>query len=142
LSSADAVLLDTCALIWLTRGELSPPTVEALAAAAAARGVFVSPVTAWDIGQLSRPRAGRLRLALSPDPEAWLADVLARPEIGVAPLTPTAALAAAFLPEPLHGDPADRLLIATAREIDAALATRDENILAYGKAGHVRVLVC
>ena len=42
-----------------------------------------------------------------------------------------------FLPTPLHNDPADRILIATAREHDLTIITRDRAILAYGAAGHV-----
>ena len=46
------------------------------------------------------------------------------------------------LPGTLHGDPADRLLIATTRHMGATLMTRDTKILAYGAAGHVQVLPC
>lgn len=77
-----------------------------------------------------------------PDPQTWLSDLIGKPGIREAPLTPSAALAASYLPEPLHGDPADRLLIATAREMNAMLATGDEDILAYAEAGHVEVLRC
>jgi PIN domain nuclease of toxin-antitoxin system len=45
-----------------------------------------------------------------------------------------------LLPAELHGDPADRMLIATARIHRLTLATRDARILAYGKAGLVDVL--
>jgi PIN domain nuclease of toxin-antitoxin system len=44
------------------------------------------------------------------------------------------------LPGEIHSDPADRFLIATARTRRAVLATHDEKIIAYGKAGHVKVL--
>jgi PIN domain nuclease of toxin-antitoxin system len=138
----DAVLLDTCAIIWLAEAELTPSTVEALDRAAATGGVFVSPVSAWEIGFLSNPRGRRPKLQLLPSPSIWFAKILNRPEIRQAPLTATAALNASYLPEPLHGDPADRLLIATAREMNAALATGDEDILAYAEAGHVKVLPC
>ena len=138
----DAVLLDTCAIIWLAEGGLRPRTIEALDRAALAGGIFVSPVSAWEIGFLSNPRGGRRRLQVPGDPAAWLLDIVNRPGIRLAPLTLTTALNAAYLPEPLHGDPADRLLIATAREMNAALATGDESILTYAKAGHVQVLPC
>ena len=44
------------------------------------------------------------------------------------------------LPREFHADPADRLLVATARRKNAVLVTQDENILEQGAAGHVRVL--
>jgi PIN domain nuclease of toxin-antitoxin system len=47
-----------------------------------------------------------------------------------------------FLPQPIHNDPADRIIIATAREHDLTIITRDRAILAYGAAGHVKTLAC
>lgn len=137
-----AVLLDTCALIWLAQGKLTASAMAALERAAESDGVFVSPVSAWEIGLIARSRRAKGGLGLLPDARSWFADVVGRPEIREAPLTWSAALAASYLPEPLHGDPADRLLIATAREMDAALATGDREIIAYGKAGHLSVLPC
>jgi len=137
-----AVLLDTCALIWLAEGKLAAPALQALQHAAEGEGVFVSPVSAWEIGLISRSSRGSRRVQFLPDPQAWFADIVRRPEIREVPLSWNSALAASSLPEPLHGDPADRLLIATAREINAVLATGDGDIIAYGKAGHVAVLPC
>lgn len=51
-------------------------------------------------------------------------------------------VASSFLPQPIHGDPADRIIIATARERDLTIITRDRAILSYGNAGHVRTLAC
>jgi PIN domain nuclease of toxin-antitoxin system len=142
VSRSNPILLDTCALIWFVEGRLAGSVLEALHRAAEADGVFVSPVSAWEIGLVSTRRRGRSAMEFLPDPQTWLADVIARPELREAPLTSSTALAASYLPEPLHGDPADRLLIATAREMNAALATGDVDILAYAEAGHVKVLPC
>jgi PIN domain nuclease of toxin-antitoxin system len=60
----------------------------------------------------------------------------------VTPLSPEAAIEAAFLPGRLHRDPADRLLIATARQLGATLITRDELILAYARRGYVDAIPC
>jgi PIN domain nuclease of toxin-antitoxin system len=57
-------------------------------------------------------------------------------------LTPEAALAASFLPGHLHRDPADRLLIATARYLGVPLITRDEVILTYAASGHLQAIAC
>ena len=137
-----AVLLDTCALIWFAQGKLSPAVVEALEQANEAGGVFVSPVSAWEIGLIAKSRRGNRHVQFLPDPQSWFAALVERAEIRETQLSWKAALAASMLPEPLHADPADRMLIATAREMNAALATGDEAILAYGRAGHVKILAC
>ena len=142
MTRPSAVLLDTCALIWFAERALSPPIIDALEHAAMADGVFVSPVSAWEIGFLTNPRGNRPIMQLLPDPQSWFANVMARREIRQAPLTPAAALGASYLPEPIHGDPADRLLIATAREMKAAIATSDRKILDYAALGHVQALAC
>jgi PIN domain nuclease of toxin-antitoxin system len=57
-------------------------------------------------------------------------------------LHPGIAIAASQLPEPLHGDPADRLLIATARALAMPIVTRDGKIIAYAEAGHLAAISC
>lgn len=67
---------------------------------------------------------------------------MAQPGVRPAAFTPEIAIGASHLPEPLHGDPADRLLIATARAMAMPIVTRDSKILAYGAAGYVAALAC
>jgi len=74
--------------------------------------------------------------------ESFIAPIFDGSRFQLAPLTPHIALQASFLPGELHRDPADRMLVATARELGMTLVTRDEKLLAYGRAGHVRTLVC
>ncbi|MFN3512243.1 MAG: type II toxin-antitoxin system VapC family toxin [Phenylobacterium sp.] len=138
------VLLDTCAAIWLANGDPLAPGVNAvLMHAALANGVFVSPVSAWEIGLLSRPRnGGPPQLQFLPDAKTWFARLMAAPGVREAPFTAAAAIDSAHLPGELHGDPADRLLIATARHMGAPIVTRDQKIIAYGQAGHVAVIPC
>lgn len=134
-----AVLLDTNAAIWLAAGTLSEPIVDRLVFAGLADGVFVSPVSAWEVGLLA---SGKAKGMFLPDPQSWFATLMAKPIIRPAQLTATAAIASATLPEPFHRDPADRLLVATARELGLPLVTRDGNILAYSAQGHVRTIAC
>ncbi len=133
-----ALLLDTHAAIWLAEGQLDEAASAAIVQAGLAGGVFVSPVSAWEIGLLARPKAATPILFL-PDPATWFARLMAQPIIKPAPLTPSAAIAASFLPDLPHNDPADRLLIATAREMNVPLMTRDRIILSYAKGGHLKV---
>lgn len=139
-----AVLLDTCAVIWVAGGEaIAPSAMDALAGALMRHGGFVSPISAWEIGLLARPpRGGPPRYRFLPDPATWFREFLASPGIALASFTPGMAAEATALPGELHGDPADRLLIATARHLDVPILTRDRLILAYAEAGHVRAIAC
>jgi PIN domain nuclease of toxin-antitoxin system len=58
----------------------------------------------------------------------------------VVPLTPEIALESTRLPAPFHGDPADRIIAATARRFSARLLTKDRKLLAYGRQGHLTLL--
>jgi PIN domain nuclease of toxin-antitoxin system len=135
------LLLDTCAAIWLANGDaMSAPSRSAIRAAAGKGEVLVSPVSAWEIGMLAaRPGSS---VSFTPGPEAWFDSLLTLSGIRLLALTPRAAMAASFLPGRVHGDPADRLLIAAAREVGASLVTRDAKILAYAKQGHVKAVRC
>jgi PIN domain nuclease of toxin-antitoxin system len=59
-----------------------------------------------------------------------------------APLTPDIAIDASQLPGEPHGDPADRMIVATARHLGASVVTRDSRILAYARRGHVAAIRC
>lgn len=138
-----ALLLDTHAAIWLAEGQLSDSVFARVLAAGLSDGVFVSPVSAWEVGLLARPRAnGQPAVTFKPDPQTWFAMLLSQVIIKEAPLTAKIAIDSSFLPGSFHGDPADRLLVATARNLNIPLLTRDQRILAYSLAGHVRAERC
>ena len=134
------LLLDTHAAIWITRNEsLARPAVDALNAAHQAAGiVFVSAITAWEIGLL----VSRRRLNLLTTPQRWFARLLDVPGIRLAELSPDILIASSFLPGEPPRDPADRILLATARELGAALITRDRLLLKYGEDGRVSTIAC
>ena len=141
-AASPAVLLDTCAVIWLaTKAPLAPEAEERIVRAAMAGAIFVSPISAWEIGMLCRPKRGRVHQFL-PDPATWFARFMAGPGMRPAPFTNEIAIAASLLPEPLHGDPADRLLIATARHMNLPIMTRDSRIVDYAGDGHVAIAHC
>jgi PIN domain nuclease of toxin-antitoxin system len=137
-----AILLDTCAVIMMMGSRVMRAGAHrAIVEAGVGDGIFVSPVTAWEIGLLARrPRPGRVEFR--PDVQTWLAKVLASPGIRQAPLTFEIALASSSLPESFHDDPADWLLVATARDLGIPIVTSDRRILAYGTAGHLRIVAC
>lgn len=134
-----AVLLDTCAVVFVANGDaIDRKARQAIMRAALGDGVLVSPVSAWEIGLLAAKRHVRFL----PDPKSWFSAFLAGNSVRVAALTPEAAIDSSFLPPPLHADPADRLLIATARELGVPIVTRDRAILAYAASGHVKAVEC
>ena len=141
-SQPDAVLLDTCAAIWLANGNpLQHGALAKIVYAGLASGIFVSPVSAWEVGLLSRPRKG-VGVAFQPNPAAWFANLMSGPAIKAAEFTWQIAIEASRLPGTLHGDPADKLLVATARHMNVPIVTRDGKIQAYAAAGHVAVVRC
>ena len=135
------VLLDTCAAIWLFEQQpLSQVSLLAIRTAAGSSGVFVSSVSAWEVGLLARRR--QRALSFQPSAQVWFDDLLALPGVRLIPLTHRAAIAASSLPGLFHRDPADCLLIATARELGVPLVTRDRRILDYAGQGHVDAIAC
>lgn len=138
------LLLDTCALIWIAQdAPLAAVARQAIRDAATQGELLVSPASAWEVGLLSRARGERpASLQLSPDPKTWFQALMARPGIRLAALTPDIVIDASHLPGDLHGDPGDRLIIATARQLGAAVVTRDRKILDYAAACFVEAVAC
>jgi PIN domain nuclease of toxin-antitoxin system len=133
------ILLDTCALLWLANGDrLGAIAARELAVAEVEPGgMAVSPITAWEIGQL----AARGRLTLPMDPLSWFQTAI-EGGISLAAMPPSVLVAASFLPgEPLR-DPADRIIAATARAYGYRLMTRDRPLLALGDEGHIQTIAC
>ncbi|WP_371345330.1 type II toxin-antitoxin system VapC family toxin [Ancylobacter sp. IITR112] len=132
------ILLDTHVLIWALDDDarLGGQARAAIDEAGEAGGVFISAITPWEIAMLVQ----KGRLALADDVGAWLETVLALPALRLAALEPAIAVDSVRLPGTLHADPADRLIIATARHLGFPLLTADRAILDYGNAGHVRVI--
>jgi PIN domain nuclease of toxin-antitoxin system len=134
------ILLDTCAAIWVSAGmRVSAAAAAALDEAYAGnRKAFVSAITAWEAGMLlSRGRAGA-----PVDPRTWFASLLSLPGFAMAGLSPDILIAASFLPGAPPRDPADRIIIATARAENLVVLTRDRPMLDYAAAGHVRAIAC
>ena len=133
-------LLDTCAAIWIAEGQpLNEPGASELPATCE-RGarLMVSPITAWEIAML----AAKGRIALSLDPHLWFERFCELPAVALAAMPTSVLVASTTLPGRPPNDPADRIIIATARAFGYVLATRDAAILDYGAQGHVRIVGC
>lgn len=133
-------LLDTCFVIWMSQQEeLAPPSLLALAESRLNNvPVYLSFATAWELAMLlSKGRIRETREA-----EDWYRDYLRGGGFAEQQVTSQIFITSCFLPQPIHKDPIDRILIATARTQDLTIITRDRAILAYGAAGHVKTLAC
>ena len=117
------VLLDTCALLALARGELPKRAANALRKAAEAN---VSVVTPWEVA--IKVAGGRLKLR--EPPLRWFSRMVEKHDLREMPLDAQIVCAAAALP-PLHRDPFDRVIVAVARAQELTVLTSDENISRY-----------
>jgi PIN domain nuclease of toxin-antitoxin system len=102
------------------------------------RTIYVSAITAWEIGLL----VSRNRLGLSTTPQRWFQRLLAIEGVQLAELSSDILIASSFLPGEPPRDPADRIILATARDLAASLITRDRLILKYGEGGQVSTIAC
>lgn len=133
------LLLDTHVWLWYAEGvagQLRPTTVSKLDAARRVGGLVVSAISVWEIGMLCA--RGRVQLAMPL--RDWVSRALEAPGMRFAPLDTAVAVESTLLPGDPPGDPADRFLVATARDLGLALVTRDERILRYARDGALRVL--
>ncbi|MDB5492985.1 MAG: hypothetical protein JWP86_322 [Phenylobacterium sp.] len=133
------ILLDTCALLWISNKSpiSSSATGALLKAEQAPGGLAVSPISAWEIGQL----VFKGRLALPMDPLSWFNAAL---DVGIelAPMPADVLVGSSFLPSQLLRDPADRIIAATARAYGYRLMTRDRPLLEFAAQGHMQAIAC
>ncbi len=128
------IILDTHIWIWWA-GENSKLTKESenLIRSRQAEGIGVSSISCWEIALLH----ARQRLNLSIPLLQWLETSLSLPNILLLPLSPRIAVESNSLPDEFHKDPADRIIVATARVYDCPLVTYDSKILQYQ---HVKLI--
>jgi PIN domain nuclease of toxin-antitoxin system len=141
MSAADRpLLLDTHVWIWLsfgTPGVFKPDMQKRLDLSSRANPLHVSFISGWEVAML----AAKGRLNLDMPTHGWIEQSLSHPAMRLIALDdPAVAVESNELPADFHADPADRLLVATARIGGYTLVTRDQKIMDYGKAGHVNVL--
>ena len=120
------MILDTCALLWLASGDkkLSRPTLKAIDDAPA---VYVSAISGFEIGL----KTSKGKLELSHPVQEWFALVIEHHGLTLLPLGLDVCLAAAKLP-PVHDDPFDRFIIATAKLNELPVVTTDHRFEEYG----------
>lgn len=130
------VLADTHALLWW-RGEPARLSSAALRELERADTVLLSPISIWEMSTLLRLQ----RIRLDRDLVEWVTDLLGE-GIALAELTPRASSeAGSWSPNEFPGDPADRLIYATARDLRVPLISKDERLHAIAaRRGDLRVI--
>lgn len=123
-------LLDTHVLIWWLQGDgpLSPAQRRVLGAADGDSPLRVSDISLWEVATLHS--LGRIQLTLPL--REWLEKAAAPPLVRRHGISPAVAAEVAALPDSFHRDPADRILVATARVLGATLLTNDRHIVEAG----------
>ena len=124
------IVLDTHALLWWASGaadQLSPVALDAIQTEMDDGRIVVSSISAWELAML----VARGRVALSIDTSEWLTLAGQIDAVEFMPVDHEIAVKSVELPGEFHKDPADRLIVATARKLGAPLVTADEKIRAY-----------
>lgn len=123
------ILLDTHVLVWWIGqpDKLSPKAKRRIETTAGKSEILVSSISVWEIYLLVK----RNRLKLTMDIDAWLEKIVTLPYIRFIPVDNKIAAKSVILPPPLHNDPADRIIIATALQENTVLITSDKRILKY-----------
>ena len=133
-----SLVLDTHIWIWSVNGDqnLSPAARERIGKCLGSSAVLIPAISIWELTMLWRK--GRVQLTVPV--RQWIDDALDKSGFCLAPLNDAVAIESALLPGQFHTDPADCMIVATARIEDAVLLTRDARMLDYGKAGYLEVL--
>ena len=130
------IVLDTHALIWWVNGDarLAPTAKTIIEDSLSGNSqVLVSAISAWELALLVQ----RGRIALAMEMDEWLRAVESIEGVSIVPVSAQMAVQSVNLPGEFHKDPADRMIVALARELNAPVITADEKIHRYP---HVRWL--
>ena len=128
-------VLDTHAWIWwnMHPQKLSGKVRSLLSSPKGYEELLLSAISPWEFSKLLEKE----RIGISCNPEEWIAEALDMPKLRLIPLSPFLAYRSTSLPQPFSGDPADQIIVATAREENATVLTKDKDIRKYK---HVRSL--
>lgn len=122
-------LLDTHAWIWwnMHPKKLSPKIRILLSSPDRYEELLLSAISPWEFSKLLEKE----RIGISCNPEEWIVEALDMPKLRLVPLSPAIAYRSTSLPQPFHGDPADQIVVATAREENATIITKDKLMQDY-----------
>ncbi|MDZ4722070.1 MAG: type II toxin-antitoxin system VapC family toxin [Roseiflexaceae bacterium] len=128
------IVLDTHIWIWWVHGDTSlPEDYRAYIESHESSGLGISAISCWEVAKLVE--LGRLQLPIPVSD--WIDQALAYPGMQLIELTPQIAVESTRLPAPFHRDPADQIIVATARVFACPLITLDRKILSYLHVQHI-----
>jgi PIN domain nuclease of toxin-antitoxin system len=128
-----ATLLDTHTWVWwvTTDRRLSKRAATMIRRALSGDDLWISMISVWEVAK----KVEKAQLTLDRPIDQWLDQAIAPQGVGVWEITRPVVVESCALPQPFHGDPADQIIVATARIHGAVVVTRDERIREYS---HVR----
>lgn len=123
------ILLDTHAWVWWVTKDrrLSKKAFQAIDHAARHEGVSLSVISVWEVAK----KIEKKQLGLDRPLRQWMEQALGEPGLLLVELTPAILIESCELPQPFHGDPADQIIVASARHHRAVLVTKDQNLRRY-----------
>ncbi len=135
MSKRSSIVLDTHVWLWFVDGNstLKKQVVADITATAMNGSLLIPAICVWEIAMLQ----DRGRLTLNKPLKDWISEALDLSGTSLAALSSDVAIESCKLPGKFHGDPADRMIVATARIENATILTRDKRILEYGLQGFV-----
>lgn len=133
-----SVLLDTHTWLWFITGspELKLTNRKLIDHCLTTESTFVASISCWEIAMLE----SKQRIKLSMPANEWMQHTFKLTSLIQLDITPAIAYESCHLPGDFHGDPADRLITATARVNGLELITRDKQILLYSKQNYVNTI--
>ena len=128
-------VLDTHTWIWwhMNPKSLSQKVKQLILNTENYEELLLSAISPWEFSKLLEKN----KIGISCHPEDWVKQALEMPKFRLVHLSPILAYRSTILPQPFHNDPADQIIVATAREENATILTKDDKILKYN---HVKSL--
>lgn len=122
-------ILDTHTWVWwhMNPQNLSKKVKKLIEKIDGYEEMLLSAISPWEFSKLIEKK----RIGISCDPEDWINTALNMPKLRLVPLSPALAYRSTVLPQPFHNDPADQIIVATAREENATVLTKDDRIITY-----------
>jgi len=136
LQKIEKLVIDTHILIWYLEGiELSQQQVQIIENQRNLSQLYISAISIWEVSMLINKKKAAISIPI----HEWLNKVLSIPGLNIIDLSLTILVESCNLPDFDHKDPADRMIIASTREIDGHLLTFDKRILEYANNGYMKL---
>lgn len=131
------LILDTHIIIWYIEGiNLNKEQIKIIDDYQKNNSLYISAISIWEISML----ASKNKITFSVSLKEWIDSLLSIPGLNLVNLSPSILIESCNLTNLDHKDPADRMIISTARNLNAHLMTADQKILDYAKQGHLKVI--